>query len=110
MYISKIHIKNFRNFTDKEIQFNDGINVIIGHNNAGKTNLIKALSLIFDYKYTKLLGADDFNKSISLESLKKEPPKVIIGVSLSQGETQKDDDLVTETENNAAIIEVQLPK
>ena len=46
MYISKIKITNFRNFKDKEIIFNDGVNVIIGHNNAGKTNLIKALSLV----------------------------------------------------------------
>ena len=37
MYISKIQINNFRNFKQKEIDFNDGINVIIGHNNAGKT-------------------------------------------------------------------------
>lgn len=30
MYISKIQINNFRNFKEKEIEFNDGVNVIIG--------------------------------------------------------------------------------
>jgi putative ATP-dependent endonuclease of OLD family len=49
MYISKICVKNFRNFKDKEVLFNEGVNVIIRHNNAGKTNLIKALSLVIDY-------------------------------------------------------------
>jgi putative ATP-dependent endonuclease of OLD family len=39
VYISKIHIQGFRNFQNKEILFNDGVNVIIGHNNAGKINL-----------------------------------------------------------------------
>ena len=48
MYISKINIENFRNFKNNEVLFNSGVNVIIGHNNAGKTNLLKALSLVLD--------------------------------------------------------------
>ena len=48
MYISKIHIKNYRTYDDLEIKFNDRINIIIGHNNAGKSNLIKAISLFFN--------------------------------------------------------------
>ena len=39
MYISKIEIEYFRNFKSAIIELNDGINVIIGHNNSGKTNL-----------------------------------------------------------------------
>ena len=42
MYIAKIEIENFRNFKKTEVVFNDGVNVIIGPNNTGKTNLIKA--------------------------------------------------------------------
>lgn len=38
MYISHITVKGFRNFKYSEIEFNDGINVLIGHNNAVKTN------------------------------------------------------------------------
>jgi predicted ATP-dependent endonuclease of OLD family len=95
MYISKVHINNFRNFKNQEIQFNDGVNVIIGHNNAGKTNLIKAISLIFDDKATKRLEIDDFNKHTSPEELQKEPPKIIITITISQGKSQEDDDLVT---------------
>ena len=40
MYISGIRINNYRNFKDLDIEFNHGLNVIIGHNNSGKTNLI----------------------------------------------------------------------
>ncbi|WP_092333780.1 ATP-dependent nuclease [Desulfosporosinus hippei] len=97
VYISKIRIENFRNFKMKEIEFNDGVNVIIGHNNAGKSNLIKALALVLDFQGTKRLDVDDFNKYISLEDLKANPPKVSICISINQsvGEDLNSDDLVT---------------
>ncbi|WP_424544829.1 AAA family ATPase [Sphingobacterium siyangense] len=74
MYISKIIIEGFRNFPKNVIQFNDGVNVIIGHNNAGKTSLIKAIGLIIDQNITKRLEIDDFSKSISLHNLQALPP------------------------------------
>jgi putative ATP-dependent endonuclease of the OLD family len=95
MYISKIQINNFRNFRQKEIEFNDGINVIIGHNNAGKTNLIKALSLVIDTEKSKRLEVDDFNKSLTLEELKAAPPKIGIAITIKKGNEQEPDDLVT---------------
>ncbi|ADU75050.1 putative ATP-dependent endonuclease of OLD family [Acetivibrio thermocellus AD2] len=97
MYISKIQIKNFRNFKQFEAHFNNGINVIIGHNNSGKSNLIKALALIFDSNTKKHLEIDDFNKYISLEDLKNEPPKISIAITITQQEDENlmSDDLVT---------------
>lgn len=95
MFISKIQISNFRNFKEKEIEFNDGVNVIIGHNNAGKTNLIKALSLIIDGQRTKRLEVDDFNKNITLSELKTSPPKISISITIKKGKEQELDDLVT---------------
>tara|TARA_R110002126_G_scaffold291794_1_gene458705 strand:+ start:13752 stop:15809 length:2058 start_codon:yes stop_codon:yes gene_type:complete len=95
MYISKIHINNFRNFKNKEIIFNDGVNVIIGHNNAGKTNLIKAISLVIDTESSKRLNADDFSKNVTLEELKASPPKVSISITINKEEEETSDDLVT---------------
>ncbi len=97
MYISKIQIKGFRNFQDKEVIFNDGVNVVIGHNNSGKSNLIKALSLVIDYQGSKRLEIDDFNKHITLEDLKTSPPKINITLFISQSSTEdlNSDDLVT---------------
>ncbi len=92
MYVSKIKINNFRNFTSQEIQFNDGINVIIGHNNAGKTNLIKALSLVLDAEGKKRLTADDFNKHATVAELQMAPPRVSIVVTINRG-VEEDDDL-----------------
>lgn len=95
MYISKIQIKNFRNFKNKEITFNDGVNVIIGHNNAGKTNLIKALSLVIDSNNSKRLEVDDFHKNITLAELKSAPPKISISITIKKGKEEEPDDLVT---------------
>lgn len=95
MYISKILIRNFRNFKNKEIEFNDGINVIIGHNNAGKTNLIKALSLVIDTQNSKRLEVDDFNKNLTLTELKANPPKISIELTIKKGKEEEPDDLVT---------------
>ena len=82
MYISHITVKGFRNFKYSEIEFNDGINVLIGHNNAGKTNLLKALQLVIEphYRYRRL-NVNDFNRDISLEDLKSQSPSVTISVT-----------------------------
>lgn len=48
MYISRLSIKNYRNFSDDafEIQLKP-FTLIIGENNIGKTNLISAIALLF---------------------------------------------------------------
>lgn len=97
MYISKVKIKGFRNFKEKEIIFNDGINVIIGHNNAGKSNILKAISLVIDTQSSKRLEVSDFNQNVTLEELKANPPTVVINLFISQSENEdtNSDDLVT---------------
>lgn len=58
MRINKIHINNFRNFKDYEINFGKETTIIIGKNGMGKTNLITAikqsLSFIFSKKKEEL--------------------------------------------------------
>lgn len=97
MYISNISIENFRNYKSKEIEFNDGVNVLIGHNNAGKSNLIKALALVLDPLSVKRLEIDDFNKNITIYDLKANPPKIGITIKINQSndEDLNSDDLVT---------------
>jgi len=38
MFISNIRIVNFRNFSSISVDLRDGINLLIGQNNAGKSN------------------------------------------------------------------------
>ena len=97
MYISNINISNYKNFRSNSIDFNNGINVIIGHNNAGKSNLLRALALIFNSNSKKNLSIDDFNKNIPVEELKENPPTVKITATLTQDDCEElmSDDLVT---------------
>lgn len=97
MYISNIIIENYRSFKNISVDFHEGVNILIGHNNVGKCNLLKAFSIIFDSSTKKQLSIDDFNKNISLETLKSKPPKIIISVSFTQSlnEDLMSDELVT---------------
>ena len=60
MYIRKIHIKNYRNFNDFEMEFHEGLNVIVGANNSGKTGLLSAIYLL---NLPSSISIDDFNKN-----------------------------------------------
>lgn len=93
MYISGIEIKNFRSFDNINIDFHEGVNVLIGHNNSSKSNLLRALAIIFDRTVKKQLSVEDFNNSLTIDSLKKQSPKIVIAVRITQSENE---DLMTD--------------
>jgi DNA replication and repair protein RecF len=43
MYLQTLAVINFKNYTEAELAFSDGVNVFIGNNGAGKTNLLDAV-------------------------------------------------------------------
>jgi AAA15 family ATPase/GTPase len=46
MYISRFQLLNYKSFQDSGVlEFQPGINIIVGANNSGKTALLEALSL-----------------------------------------------------------------
>lgn len=64
MYVSKITLEGFRNYTDATAHFDRGINVIIGDNGQGKTNLLESVFYLtsarsFKTRYDReLIGFD----------------------------------------------------
>ncbi|MBR4261954.1 MAG: DNA replication/repair protein RecF [Bacilli bacterium] len=59
MVIKKIKLINFRNYKNLNLKFSDGINIIIGNNAQGKTNILESiytLALTKSYRTT-----NDFN-------------------------------------------------
>lgn len=64
MYISKLKITNYRNFTNFEINLK-ALTLIIGENNIGKSNLLNSLGLIFSQDISiykkRNLEISDFN-------------------------------------------------
>ena len=43
MYIEKLRLVNFRNYADEKIEFYKNVNLIIGNNAQGKTNILEAI-------------------------------------------------------------------
>jgi len=43
MHIKHLNLVNFKNIDQAEIEFSQGINCLVGHNGAGKTNVLDAL-------------------------------------------------------------------
>ena len=85
MKINKLYLRNFRNYLDLEIDFNDKLNIIIGNNAQGKTNILEAIyflsitksflsvnekTLIFRDKEFSMIKGDvvnsNFNKKLSI--------------------------------------------
>lgn len=77
MHISKIHIQNFKGFKGSfKLQLNNGINILVGDNEAGKSTVIEAIHLaltgLLNGKYLKNeLTEYIFNKDVVLEYLGK---------------------------------------
>ncbi|PAV28498.1 DNA replication/repair protein RecF [Virgibacillus profundi] len=46
MHIQQLQLKNYRNYQNMEISFDDKVNVIIGENAQGKTNLMEAIYVL----------------------------------------------------------------
>lgn len=45
MYLAEVRLLNFRNFTEFSIALQPGLNIIVGENNTGKTNLLNAIRI-----------------------------------------------------------------
>lgn len=45
MYITSVYLKNFRNIREAEIDFDKNLNIFVGKNAQGKTNLCEAISV-----------------------------------------------------------------
>ncbi|OQX21152.1 MAG: hypothetical protein BWK75_03815 [Candidatus Altiarchaeales archaeon A3] len=46
MYLNRLYIENYRSIKKLDLKFEKGKNVIVGKNNSGKSNIIKAIDLI----------------------------------------------------------------
>ncbi len=46
MYIEELRLDNYRNFKDLRLEFDKGINMVLGKNAAGKTNILECVYLL----------------------------------------------------------------
>jgi len=50
MYLSRLYIENYRSIKKLDLKFGKGKNIIVGKNNSGKSNIIRAIDLILGEK------------------------------------------------------------
>jgi len=92
VYINKVRIQNYRNFSDFTMKFHKGLNVIIGANNAGKTGLLYAIKLL---NSPTDISIDDFNKNRLLQFAKlyvESAPSIEIEYHISHKISEDDTD------------------
>ena len=94
MKLQKIYLKNYRNYDDILLELNNNLNIIIGDNAQGKTNLLESIYVLavtksflsisdknlinFNSRYSMIKGIVDYNGSYDeLELLINENGKIV---------------------------------
>lgn len=78
MYIQKVKLKNFRNYINEEIDLDENLNIFIGNNAQGKTNIIESIYLSaigksFRTNYDEeMINFQNDNFSIDIEYIKND--------------------------------------
>ena len=92
MYISQVKIRNFRSFKSLDLELQPGKNVIVGKNNSGKSNIIKALDYVLGEKYPTYInfGVEDFHAICSDSNEPQYSSSFTIYVQLKHGESNTD--------------------
>lgn len=73
MFISEIVIDGYKNCKEKStITFNQGLNILVGENAAGKSTIINAIRLILRDNELPYVSDDDFYKAFDMEEQRKE--------------------------------------
>lgn len=72
MYITKIALQNFRNIKSAELSFDKELNVLVGRNAQGKTNLCEAISVCLGHsfrrtRFNQYIPADDANAEVCIK-------------------------------------------
>ncbi len=103
MYLARLYIRNYRSIKELDLKLSKGKNVIIGKNNTGKSNIIKALDLILgehNPAYAKGNNIDDsdfysWQDSTSGETIVRSANEIFIWCELDRepGETLNYDEI-----------------
>ncbi|MCG9911069.1 MAG: ATP-binding protein [Flavobacteriales bacterium] len=71
VYISEAHLKGYKSIVDTKVQFKPGLNIIIGRNGSGKSNIVTFLSKLLSFNFSEFVGISSVFKLIK-GGLKKE--------------------------------------
>ena len=72
MYITRIFIRNFRNIREAELEFDKELNILVGRNAQGKTNLCEAISVCLGgsfrrVRFSQFVPSDDPKAEVKIK-------------------------------------------
>lgn len=72
MHITRIYIRNFRNIRETELEFDKALNIFVGRNAQGKTNICEAISVCLGgsfrrARFSQFIPADDIKAEVKIK-------------------------------------------
>lgn len=106
MYLSKLYVKDFRNISEVELNLSPYLNIVLGKNGQGKTNLLEGISLLsttksFRAKKPKELIRWGAESASVFATLHREESSINLAVQISSDKRTfyKNDEEVTKINN-----------
>lgn len=84
MFVKKLEVKNYRTLENIDIEFNGFYTAISGKNNAGKSNVLRAIKTIVDSGFhfkirgNSIMGISNFNRKDEITSWKTDTKEDIV--------------------------------
>lgn len=94
MYLKKLTLKNFRCFSELEVEFDPKLTVFIAENGQGKTAVLDAIATGFGRLLTKLGKKGHALKSSDLQVLRDETSASYVGLTLEMAQRQNEPPLI----------------
>ncbi|MBF8776273.1 ATP-dependent nuclease [Pseudomonas fulva] len=94
--IKKVVLKNFKKFESLTLEFDDGINVLIGDNETGKSSVLLALDLALGASRSRVetIGLESLLAQSAVRAFQRGPrtldllPELVVDVFLEEGDEQ----------------------
>jgi len=96
MIITKLILKNFRSYSSCDLTFEKGLNVIVGKNGSGKTNVVEAIH------YLSLTRS--FRTSNDLDLIKQQTQQALIEAELCENDTKKQIRIIISNEGKIVLV------
>jgi len=107
MHLAKLTLQDFRNFKKKEIKFGEGVNIILGTNASGKTNILESLYLLSTGKSFKARLVGEMVKSgteVGRVDGTVEKNNLELEVVLTDGEVVVGESLIQKTQRKRLLV------
>jgi len=102
MFISKLYVKNYKSIKEETFYFSKGINILVGKNNVGKSNVVSAIDEVLGEKIIK-----NYDNKVLYKNLDgKEASEMLIYIKIEDINEKLDFSLINTIKRSIAIIDV----